>query len=184
MTLRIEAASVDNGSLREVERRSIRDWVSVHASALTGRVLDYGAGQQPYRGIVEAAGGEYVPFDRAAFPGSCAEADAGPDGWMHEQWDAILCTQVLQYLSPSWLEQVVGYWAYALSKAQGALVLSYGTCWPEVERSDHLRLTHAGVEWLLGEAGFSVDAHERRAEIVLGGGLTLPLGGALLAHAR
>ena len=82
-------------NLRDRDRASIHAYLLENSDLLTGRVLDFGAGRQPYRDVIEGAGGEYVPYDRTAFPGSCAEADSpDPVG----VFDAVVVTQVVQYL--------------------------------------------------------------------------------------
>lgn len=176
-----------DASLRELEASSIREFVASAASRLTGRVLDYGAGKQPYRSIVEGAGGEYVPYDRIAFPGSVATTDVGPDyplirapnarGVRDPEWDAILCTQVLQYVpDPKYLIEsfrealVVG----------GVLVMTYPTTWPEIEAVDLRRFTTTGIRRMLEEAGFVVVRIERRGEFDLDG-FRLSLGGGVEA---
>jgi len=138
-------------TLREREAESIRAFLRGHADTFAGqRVLDYGAGRQPYRDIVEDAGGEYVPFDSPVFPASVASADTtelerGP-------WDVIVCTQVIQYVPdvPGLLEMFHA----ELADAPGILLLTGPTNWPVVELEDLWRFTLAGIVRLLGEAGF------------------------------
>lgn len=166
--------------LRSAEESSIREFVQMAADAgfLCGRVLDYGCGQQPYRNIVEAAGGDYRGYDRASYPASVSEKDHGPSGVLsHFQWDSILCTQVVQYLplsgtvqfddrpSPTIirpLEDTLRRFYTQLWKQGGRLVLTYPTHWPEVEPSDLHRFTKSGMERLLTEAGFSIIEHVER----------------------
>lgn len=139
-------------NLRERERESIRAFLRIHAFAFHGkRVLDYGAGRQPYRDLVEESGGEYVPFDSPAFPASVAERDTtelerGP-------WDVILCTQVVQYV-PAPLALLEMFHA-ELEITGGKLLMTGPTNWPIVEREDRWRITLTGIEALAREAGFS-----------------------------
>ena len=149
-------------SLREAEAQSIRAFVQSAADEgyLSGRVLDYGCGKQPYRGIVEAAGGTYYGFDLSYFPASLVEEDVNPhlEGvrTTASVSQTILCTQVLQYVPfPSLLLRRFHEDAYAL-------VLTYPTNWPEVEPEDLHRFTKAGMERLLTEAGFEIIRHDFR----------------------
>lgn len=147
---------------------------------LTGSVLDYGAGLQPYRRYVESVGGVYVPWDRVGLPGSVATEDAGPHDPLKSGWDTIVCTQVLQYvLSPF---QLLKDFYYALLTKQGVLLLTYATNWDEVEDEDLWRFTKAGMERLLFLAGFEVLSHERRAEVSCND-FTFPLGYGVVARA-
>lgn len=174
-------------SLRELEASSIRDFVQAASPYLTGRVLDFGSGKQPYRSIVEAAGGEYVPFDRMSNPGSVATTDVGPDyplirspiarGDGRAEWDAILCTQVLQYVPDP--KYMVESFRVALA-LRGRLVMTYPTTWPEIETVDLRRFTACGIRRMVEEAGFMIERLEHRGEFDLGG-FRLALGGGVVA---
>ena len=172
----------NNQTVREVERQSIREFVVSCAPYLDGRVLDYGCGKQPYRDVVEAAGGEYHGFDRAKFPANVSGEDVGerdPLAPPPDAWDAILCNQVVQYVPRVFLLLR----AFRLSLAEGGhLVLTYPTTWAEVEPEDLHRFTRAGMERLIAAAGLYVERHEERAAIDLGG-FRLPLGYGCLARA-
>ena len=173
-------------NLREAERNSIVQFVGQAAmdGYLSGRVLDYGCGKQPYREIVEAAGGEYHGFDRVKFPASVAEWTMGSAMCsLTTSGDAILCTQVVQYLplagavqfddrpSPTRTEPLEdtlrSFWLQTKGQ-NGHLVMTYPTNWPEVEPEDLHRFTKAGMERLLTEAGFEIVRHERRAAVLCG----------------
>lgn len=147
-------------TIRELERKSIADFVCTNRHLLTGHVLDFGAGKpgtcrtpQPYRGMVA---GEYTPFDIG---------DAYPPG----PFDAVLCTQVLQYLGISHSHLAVLGWFEQWLKPQGHLVMTGPTNWEEVEESDFFRFTRSGIRKLLELSGFEVLTLESRAEIDLGG---------------
>jgi Methyltransferase domain len=151
-------------SLTRIENTSIRAFVQSAADEgyLSGRVLDYGCGKQPYRDIVQAAGGEYEPFDRAHFPGNTSGEDVLGYLVAPAYWNALLNTQVLQYVYdvPATLRKF-----HLLLADNGHLVLTYPTNWPEVEEVDLHRFTKAGMERLLAGAGFSILRHERRATV-------------------
>ncbi len=136
-------------NVRSVERSSIRAFVKSSSEYLRGRVLDFGCGEQPYKEYVT---GEYFPYD----PLLELWANIGP-------YDAILCTQVLQYIE----NPVLQLRAFReMLKPGGKLVLTYPTNWDEVESNDFWRFTRAGMELMLIREGFKVLRHERRASIV------------------
>lgn len=143
-------------SLRDLERTSIRQFVEGCAPHLTGRVLDLGCGQQPYRDIVQGAGGIYVGYDRLRFPANVSGADIGdelaPDD--HAIFDAVLSTQVIQYVDypQEWLAKVA-----QILVPGGVLVLTGPTSWPCTENDDLWRFTSPGARRLLERAGFIVD---------------------------
>jgi hypothetical protein len=168
--------------LTRIENESIRSFVQKAADEgyLSGRVLDFGCGRQPYRDIVERlATSTYTGFDRPWFPGYMQGAPTlgpAPDEVWDIDWNAIICTQVVQYLPlyrygtdpqdperPS-LQGVLTSMKYSL-EIGGHLVLTYPTNWPEVQPDDLHRFTKAGMERLLIEADFEILVHERRAAI-------------------
>lgn len=141
--------------LRVAEQTSIEQFVAKHRGFLKGRVLDFGAGKpgtcrkpQPYRAFVA---GHYIPYDKG---------DALPDG----DFDAILCTQVLQYLRP---REAFLFFRDRLRVRGGVLVMTYATNWPEVEPGDKYRYTKAGMDEALVSSGFSILEHEPRAALVI-----------------
>lgn len=166
--------------LRELERASIRRFLVSCAEHLTGRVLDYGCGVGPYVDVVTDAGGEWHGFDRTAFPANVSRQDVGDSDPLHRQWDAIVCTQVVQYVPA--LPALLEAFGDALHERSGALVLTYPTCWPVVEPEDLWRFTPAGMRLMVEDAGLRVSRSEIR-ETVSVHGVAMPLGGGLVAHA-
>ncbi len=180
MTVVMDAHSKWNhSSIRDVERASIRAFVESCSEDLIGCVLDYGCGKQPYRDIVEGAGGDYWPYDRLRFPASVTEEDWGVGDPLTSKWDAILCNQVMQFI-PDVLGLLERFRAALLPG--GVLVMTYATNWDEVEPADLHRFTSSGMTSLLSDARFTVLRHERRAEVLLGG-FRFPLGYGVLARA-
>ncbi len=172
----------NNDTVREVERESIRSFVFSCRGQLDRRVLDYGCGQQPYREIVEAAGGTYVPYDRERFPANVSGENVGEDAPLAASrgfYDAILCNQVVQYVPDVY--GLLRAFRTALHRG-GHLVLTYPTNWAEVELADLHRFTRNGMDSLLARAGFAVERHEERAGIDLGG-FHLALGYGAVARA-
>lgn len=135
-------------NLREIESRSIRDFIERHQEKIGGRVLDFGSGKQPYRDLVIKAGGEYVPWDDPRFPGATVDEEHRiPIG----AFDTVICTQVLQYVDQpvTVLEHIKGF-----LKRDGWLLLTGPTNWPVVEEDDKWRFTVTGIALLLLRAGY------------------------------
>jgi len=157
-------------SLREAEATSIRKFIQAAADDgyLSGRVLDYGCGKQPYRDIVEAAGGTYYGYDNASLPANVSGENVGSLDHFgdHRYAGAVLCTQVLQYVEDT--DDTLGFLRWVLGgdrwqqNKRGHLVLTYPTNWPEVEPDDLHRFTKAGMELHLVEAGFEIIRHDFR----------------------
>lgn len=139
----IESTRITRTSLRIVERESIKNFVEQHKDLLVGRVLDFGAGEEPYRGLVT---GEYVPYEKG---------EEFPEGTFH----TILVNQVAQYLGNP--HEVFS----KLATVGEYLVMTYPTNWEEVENTDLYRYTKAGMEQILREAGYEILSHEKRCSL-------------------
>lgn len=156
-------------NLRLAEAQSIRDFLNEHADKLGGRVLDLGCGQQPYRDIIENAGGTYDGHDRPDYPGSVVSEPTEPleDSYhFHPEarWDTVVMTQVWQYMRLPVLTDLLGELAYGerLLRPGGWLLATGPTNWPVIEKDDLHRFTMMGVLSLLSDAGFpSVEITER-----------------------
>lgn len=170
-----------HGTIRALEHDSIRRFVESCGPLFDGaRVLDYGCGKQPYKSIVEAAGGTYEPYDRKTLPANVSDADVGEDPRLGDWRDVILCNQIIQYVpDPVYLLRIQ---FKNLLRPGGALVMTYPTCWDEVEPADLHRFTRWGMERLLKDSEFTIERHQRRAEIDLGG-FKFPLGYGVVARA-
>lgn len=162
-----------------IERDSIQAFVEHQAHVFDGRaVLDYGCGFQPYRALVEAAGGRYNGWNDASLPGSKAPATGLAKLLEPQRYGVILCTQVIEYVPEpaAMLETLRG-----LLNRRGHLVITGPTNWPEVDSHDKWRLTRSGIKALLQDAGFKVLVCEHRAMIDLDG-FRLAVGWGALAR--
>lgn len=148
------------GALREVDRQSIRAFIACNKYLLRGTVLDFGAGLQPYRDLVE---GRYIPFTPEHASTPAGSPATGPFTSIRKNYNAILCTQVAQYLeNPSvWFT----LFAQMLWEREGHLVMTYPANWPEDEAADIQRFTKSGMELALRNAGFSIVNHTCRGVI-------------------
>lgn len=156
-------------SIREIERASIEMFLvdCSRQGLLVGDVLDYGAGHGPYRTIVEHAGARYVPYDRMSHPASVVLTDVGPDDplnmWV---WNAIIATQVIQYVPEP--RRLLRDFRRALGPG-GALLITGPTNWPCVEKEDLRRWTREGIVAELGAAGFGAVSCSYRAHVTFEG---------------
>lgn len=140
-------------TLRERERASIAAFLRANEHHFAGnRVLDFGSGKQPYREIIEEAGGEYFGYDSSTFPASTAVPEQKTMAIWAGLWDVIVCTQVVQYV-PNVPDLLSGFHEELADRA-GVLLMTGPTNWPIVEQEDLWRFTLRGIIELLGAAGF------------------------------
>lgn len=152
-------------NIRDLERASIEDFLLGHHNLLRGDVCDWGCGLSPYRGIVEQAGGRYTGYDDPGLPGSVAPTAIRPA--FPPPWNAIICTQVIQYVpDPRTFVRL----RYEDILPGGALLMTGPTNWPIVDREDKWRITPMGIAELLSCAGFSAMVTVGvRAEVMFAG---------------
>lgn len=166
--------------IRELERDSIRAFVESCTAHFTGMVLDYGSGLSPYRDVIKRAGGEYVAHDRIGYAANVSHEDVGSDDPLAGRYDAILCTQVLQYVEEPF--ELLLLFAASLVDG-GHLVITGPESWPSIEGDDLFRYTQAGVEKLLRWAGFDVVRIVPRAGVSVAPGFDFSLGWGAVARA-
>ncbi len=175
----MRAADITNAGIRETQRGMIRDFISDHADLLGGKVLDYGCGDSPYRDLVP---GEYVGWNRARYPGTPYRTDLGPDEPLLSTWNAILCTQMLQYVPDP--QGLLFAFHASLQSCRGYLVLTIQTTWPEVEVEDLWRFTSYGITELLHRTAFTALTIRQLGSITFANdGFSLPLGWGVTARA-
>ena len=158
--------------VRRIERWSIREFMRENAGLLaSGRVLDFGAGDRPYRSLVR---GEYIAFDPGRDYGDIQQDPATGAPCVY---DAVICNQVAQYVNG--FHRTLRTIYHAL-KPGGHLVMTFATNWDEVEDADLFRHTKTGMTMLLMHAGLDVVKYERRAEVAFGP-FRFPLGYGVVA---
>jgi SAM-dependent methyltransferase len=155
--------------VRRVERWSIREFMRENKDRLRGTVLDFGAGEEPYRKLVS---GKYLTYDKK-------HSYHGPH--LLEPLlgvvDCVMCNQVVQYLTD--VPHTLHLFADLL-RPLGALVMTFPTNWDEVDETDLHRFTASGMRRMLIEAGFSVVKMECRAQVQVGS-FKFPLGYGVVA---
>lgn len=123
------------------------DWLTTKRDSMTGRLLDLGAGNQPYLGWYQDVADDVVAFD--AIPGDDTDvvgtATALPfaDG----VFDTVLCASVLEHVEN--VENAVAEVARVL-KPGGLFLVSVPFVYPTHEAPyDFWRTTHHGLRSLL-----------------------------------
>ena len=156
--------------IRQIERYSIREFMEGNKAFLRGRVLDYGAGESPYRALVE---GEYIAYQHTPESHSTQELAE-----LEASVDCVMCNQVVQYVPKPLI--MLSRFNALLKKKNGYLVMTFPTNWDEAEVEDLHRFTSSGMRKLLHAAGFSVLKCVRRAEVRIDS-FRFPLGYGIVA---
>lgn len=150
--------------IRQIERKSILEFMTQHRTFLIGDVLDFGSGEQPYRSLVS---GTYRPHELEDLP-------------LREEptFDCIMCNQVFQYLVN--VQMMLGSF-YRMLHPNGYVVITYAANWDEVEESDLQRFTKAGMNRMLIKTGFKIISHMLRARVCFDN-FKFPLGYGVVAQ--
>jgi SAM-dependent methyltransferase len=124
----------------------------------SGRVLDYGCADAPYRRFFPADA-EYIAADLPGNP--VASVEIRPDGTVpieEESCDAVLSTQVLEHVTDpaTYLSECA-----RVLRSDGRLLLStHGIMVYHPDPVDYWRWTCAGLERAVEDAGFEIERFE------------------------
>lgn len=117
--------------------------LELHLPRLTGRVLDVGCGQQPYRPLLRSVS-EYVGADVTCGPTVDVVLTPGaPWPFPDEYFDAVLMTQVLEYVID--IPDVVSEIRRIL-KPRGVAIISWPFTFNEHGANDYLRISANAAE--------------------------------------
>src|SRR5262249_3449172 len=164
-----QPAVVSGLDFRALEKETIRAFVARAAreGLLAGDVLAPGCGRQPYRDVIENGGGSYHPYDRAELPANVSREDIGSSEPLASSWNAILSTQMLQYVVDP--QRLLMDYHTALVRRGGVLVMTGPASWPIVDAEDLWRFTPAGLERMLRAAGIGPVEVRARGTFSFGG---------------
>lgn len=144
-------------------RRALALGLSDMAPRLTGDVLDFGAGSQPYRSLLKNCS-SYVSLEYDTPQNRMRKvADIFYDGKtipvQDHSYDGILSTQTLEHVPNP--DVIVAEWARVL-KDGGMLLITMPFMWPEHEMPyDYQRYSSGGLRFLLERFGFEIVEQHR-----------------------
>jgi SAM-dependent methyltransferase len=130
-------------------------WLAANTGHLGGRLLDLGAGNQPFRPWYGPLVEQVVAIDVAPAPGLDVLSLANPLPFRADSFDSILCTSVLEHVDSA--EAAVAEIARVL-KPGGRLLITVPFLYPTHEAPyDFWRTTHHGLRSVLNRHGLEVD---------------------------
>jgi SAM-dependent methyltransferase len=130
-------------------------WLADNADAVSGLLLDLGAGNQPFKVWYSGLAEKCVAVDVAPAPGLDVLSMAAPLPFGSTTFDTVLCTSVLEHVHDA--EDVVREIARVL-KPGGRLIITIPFLYPTHEAPyDFWRTTHWGLRSVLTRHGLEVD---------------------------
>jgi len=130
-------------------------WLADNADAVSGLLLDLGAGNQPFKVWYSGLAEKCVAVDVAPAPGLDVLSMAAPLPFQSATFDTVLCTSVLEHVHDA--EAAVSEIERIL-KPGGRLIVTVPFLYPTHEAPyDFWRTTHWGLRSLLTRHGLEVD---------------------------
>jgi SAM-dependent methyltransferase len=130
-----------------------RDVAHALATHATGRLLDVGCGEKPYRALPSAVR-EWVGFDDPSNRGADVHGHAEALPFSDEVFDTVLCTQVVEHVRDP--KAVIAECARVL-RPGGVLIVTAPQYWEVHEAPhDYFRFTPLGLQMLVEGCGLSV----------------------------
>ncbi len=130
-------------------------WLADNADAVSGVLLDLGAGNQPFKVWYSGLAEKCVAVDVSPAPGLDVLSMAAPLPFASATFDTVLCTSVLEHVHDA--EAVVSEIVRIL-KPGGRLIITIPFLYPTHEAPyDFWRTTHWGLRSVLTRHGLEVD---------------------------
>ena len=130
-------------------------WLADNAGAVSGLLLDLGAGNQPFKEWYLSLADKCVSVDVAPAPGLDVLSMAAPLPFESASFDTVLCTSVLEHVHDA--EAAVSEIARVL-KPGGRIIITVPFLYPTHEAPyDFWRTTHLGLRSVLTRHGLEVE---------------------------
>ena len=134
---------------------AVGHWLAANAERVHGRLLDVGAGNQPFRNWYSERTTQVVAVDIAPAPGLSVLALANPLPFQDGTFDTVFCTSVLEHVENA--EGAVAEIVRVL-RPGGQLLMTVPFLYPTHEAPwDFWRTTHHGLRSVLERHGLEVE---------------------------
>jgi SAM-dependent methyltransferase len=149
-------------------RRGLYKGVSLNKRYLNGKLLDFGCGNKPYKGLFDVQ--EYIGLDieESGHSHKNEEIDVYYDGktipFPDNHFDSIFSSEVFEHIFN--LEEILTE-LHRVSKPGGHMLITLPFVWDEHETPyDFARYSSFGIVYLLKKSGFEVIAIEKTTNYV------------------
>lgn len=134
----------------------VGQWLAENADKVGGRILDLGAGNQPYRVWYEPLTTSQLAVDVTPSEGLDVLSMSAPLPFQAEVFDTVLCTSVLEHTDDP--EQTIAEITRTL-RPGGHLLITVPFLYPTHEAPyDFWRVTHYGLRRILERHGLQVES--------------------------
>lgn len=149
-------------------RRYLRDSIQEKASALNGKLLDFGCGSKPYRSLFNVDEYIGVDYENEGHPHDNEQIDVYYDGkslpFTDQYFDSILCSEVFEHVFN--LEAILKELNRVL-KSGGNILITCPFVWNEHEVPyDYARYTQHALKAILEKGGFEIVEYSKTGNFV------------------
>lgn len=130
------------------------DVITYALNYISGKTLDLGAGEGKYKSIITKKSEEYIAADIIYNKNIDVVCDAADLPFENEEFDTIICTQMLEHVKNP---QLVVQQIYRVLKKKGVCVLTAPFLIPShSDPDDYFRYTINGLKFLFENQGFKI----------------------------
>jgi ubiquinone/menaquinone biosynthesis C-methylase UbiE len=135
--------------------QTTRDIIRRCREYVSGKTLDFGAGNAKYRDIIKSAADEYVAFDLMPGPNIDVVGDVLNSPFADNEFDTVISTQVLEHVPKPWLmiKEI-----HRILKPGGVCILTAPFLTPyHADPHDYFRYTTEGMKSLFDDGFETVE---------------------------
>ncbi len=134
--------------------KNTRAVITYLSKYISGKTLDFGAGNAKYRNIITPHTGEYITFDVVAGEKVDVVGDAHKPPFPDNSFDTVISTQMLEHVEKPW---VVVSEIKRILKKNGVCIITAPFLVPyHADPTDYFRYTKEGLTSLFKNNGFEI----------------------------
>ncbi|MDO8515572.1 MAG: methyltransferase domain-containing protein [bacterium] len=131
-----------------------KEFIAYASKYIKGSTIDLGAGSAKYRSIIEGRSSKYLTFDVSSGDRIDVVGDIQKLPFKENNFDTIICTQVLEHVKKPWLAVKE---MYRVIKPNGYSLVTVPFMLPyHAHPNDYFRYTREGLVSIFEDAGFKI----------------------------